>query len=145
MGVEIEHKYLVKDDSYKKASRESYHICQGYLSKDPERVVRVRTLGNKGFITVKSKNHGDRRLEFEYEIPYADAVEILSLCMSPTIEKTRYIVDYEGFTWEIDEFVNPCEMTTAEIELPDSGTIYSIPPFIGENVTGNTAYYNSNL
>lgn len=146
MGVEIEHKYLVKDDSYKKMAVERKIIRQGYLNRKPERTVRVRTINDQGFITVKGKNKGDFRLEFEYEIPYKDAIEILKLCEPGVIDKIRYIVIFDGMKWEVDEFHGEREgLVMAEIELPCSGYIYSHPPFIGDNVTGNPDYYNSNL
>lgn len=145
MGKEIEHKYLVKDDGYVGMSIVAHHIRQGYLSRVPERTVRVRTYDDKGFITVKGKNQGDTRLEFEYEVPLRDAEEMLSLCEPPVIDKVRYIVPYAGFTWEVDKFESKAGLVTAEIELPESGIQYELPPFIGENVTGDPRYYNSNL
>lgn len=145
MGLEIEHKYLVADDSYKAMSESCHEIRQGYLSRIPERVVRVRIYDDRGYLTVKGLNHGDIRQEFEYAIPREDALEMLALCESPVIEKRRYIVPYGGFIWEVDEFINPRCPATAEIELPDSDTAYPLPPFVGNNVTGDPAYYNSNL
>lgn len=146
MGVEIEHKYLVRDDSYREMASSSEDICQGYLCRVPERTVRVRTRGERGYITVKGKNRGDSRLEFEYEIPYCDAKEMLSLCEPPLLDKTRYLVEFDGHTWEVDEFHGKLQgLVTAEIELPASETDYTLPPFIGENVTGDSRYYNSNL
>lgn len=145
MAVETEHKYLVKDDTYLSMSRESYHILQGYLSRDPERTVRVRVRDREGFLTVKGISRGDSRLEFEYPIPYEDAIELLGLCLGNIIDKTRYIVDYRGHRWEIDKFESPRRLTVAEIELPTSDTPYELPPFVGENVTGNPDYYNSVL
>lgn len=145
MGKEIEHKYLVKDDGYVGMSIVAHHIRQGYLSRVPERTVRVRTYDDKGFITVKGKNQGDTRLEFEYEVPLRDAKEMLSLCEPPVIDKVRYIVPYAGFTWEVDQFESKTGLVTAEIELPESGIQYELPPFVGDNVTGDPRYYNSNL
>lgn len=145
MGKEIEHKYLVKNDGYVAMSVAEHHIRQGYLSRVPERTVRVRTYDNKGYITVKGKNMGDTRFEFEYEVPLCDAEEMLSLCEPPIINKVRYIVPYAGFTWEVDKFESNTGLVTAEIELPDSNTKYSLPPFVGDNVTGNPIYCNSNL
>lgn len=145
MPTEIEHKYLVKDDSYIAMSTSHHHIRQGYLSRVPERTVRVRTRDNKGFLTVKGKNHGDSRLEFEYEIPYDDAIRMLELCEHPILDKTRYVVPFGGNDWEVDRFNGPVPLTTAEIELPSSDTHYDLPPFIGENITGRPEYYNSNI
>lgn len=146
MSIEIEHKYLVTDESYKRMAFKALDIRQGYLSRVPERTVRVRTKGEKGYLTVKGKNEGDSRLEFEYEVPLADAVEMLGLCEKGILEKTRWFVDYEGLTWEIDEYHGAKEgLTVAEVEIPQSGMEYHKPPFIGKNVTGDPAYYNSNL
>ena len=145
MGKEIEHKYLVISDEYKHLSDRHFFIRQGYLSRDPERVVRIRVAGDKAYITVKGITTEDSRLEFEYPIQVHDAEEMLDLCVPPVIRKTRYIVPYKGFIWEVDEFESPRRFTLAEIELPSSDTRYVLPPFVGENVTGNPAYYNSTL
>ena len=145
MSTEIEHKYLIINDEYVAMSVSSHHIRQGYLSRNPERTVRVRIYDDKGYLTVKGKNRGDTRLEFEYEVPIADAEGMLALCPSPVIDKTRYIVPFGGFTWEVDCFELPVKMVTAEIELPASNAKYQLPPFVGKNVTGDPHYYNSNL
>lgn len=146
MAFEIEHKYLVVNDSFKQAAYKHVEIRQGYLNRLPERTVRIRTVGDKGFITVKGKNTGDVRLEFEYEIPYRDAIEMLNLCEPGIIDKTRYLVKYGSLTWEIDEYHGSREgLTVAEVEITESGMDYEKPAFVGENVTGNPRYYNSNL
>lgn len=146
MAVEIEYKYLVKNDNYKAMATSKVRIRQGYLNRKPERTVRVRTKGERGFLTVKGKNSGASRLEFEYEIPKADAEEMLTLCMPPILDKTRYLVPFEGHVWEVDEFHGIREgLVTAEIELHSEEESYSTPDFIGENVTGDPKYYNSNL
>ena len=147
MPKEIEHKYLVINNSFKEYATKSIAIYQGYLSKDKERTVRVRTANDLAFITVKGKNIGDTRLEFEYPIPFDEASTLLKqLCITPIIEKTRYIVEYNGNTWEVDEFKGALEgLTLAEIEIPSSEYKYDIPPFIGKNVTNDSRYYNSNL
>ena len=146
MGVEIERKFLVKDDSFKASASSCSHIMQGYLCREPQRTVRVRIRDDKGFLTVKGKNEGAQRLEFEYEIPKSDAEEMLKLCSGKILDKTRYIVNYKGFDWEIDEFHNlENPLTVAEIELPSLETEFEIPDFIGEEVTGNPKYYNSML
>jgi adenylate cyclase len=146
MALEIEHKYLVVNDRYKDVAFKCVTINQGYLNRQPERTVRVRTVDDRGFLTVKGKNKGDVRLEFEYEIPYADAVSLLKLCEPGIVEKKRYYVDYKGLTWEIDEFHGQREgLVVAEVEIPESGFEYEKPSFIGKNVTGDPRYYNSNL
>lgn len=146
MGVEIEHKFLVNDDSYRSMQSAEHRISQGYLSKDPERVVRIRTLDNKGYLTVKGRNEGNKRLEFEYEIPLFEARRLLTLCLPPIIEKIRHIVFFEGHKWEIDEYLGSlAPLVTAEIELSSSDEEYALAPFVGRNVTGDPRYYNSNL
>lgn len=146
MGIEIERKYLVKELSFKEMASGCTEIRQGYLSRNPERTVRVRTRGDKGYITVKGKNEGMSRLEFEYEIPFSDAVRMLKLCEPPIIEKHRYIVEYKGMTWEVDCFHGAkAGLITAEIELPSEEKEFAIPPFVGDEVTGLPQYYNSNL
>lgn len=146
MGIEIEHKYLVKNDLYKSQASSCHHIVQGYLNRDPERTVRIRIRDEKAYLTVKGKNHGATRLEFEYDIPVDDALRMMRICEGTVIEKIRYHVNYEGHLWEVDEFSGSHEgLVTAEIELKSESEEYSLPDFIGENVTGNKAYYNSNL
>lgn len=146
MGLEIEHKYLVKDDSYKAMAEQRVDIRQGYLNRDPERTVRIRTKGTRGYITVKGINVGDTRSEFEYEIPYDDARKMLEMCQGLVIHKIRWLVPFQGMTWEVDEFLDIlAPLVTAEIELPHSDYPYSLPPFIGEDVTGDPRYFNSSL
>ena len=146
MAKEIERKFLVKDDSYKRQGKAEY-IHQGFLSTDKERVVRVRIRGGKAWLTVKGISVGAKRAEYEYEIPREDAEYMLEhLCLKPTIEKHRYLVKHGGFTWEVDEFHGANEgLVVAEIELPAEGTTFDIPAWAGEEVTGNARYFNSNL
>lgn len=147
MGKEIERKYLVINDSYREQTVSSVRITQGYISRRKEGTVRVRIFGNRGFITVKSPTRGIERCEWEYEIPAEDAREMLStVCEPGIIDKTRHIIDYQGFRWEVDEFHGPlAPLVLAEVELPDSSVCPPIPPFIGEEVSDNPAYFNSNL
>lgn len=146
MSLEIEHKFLVKDNSYKSLASHSVHIFQGYLCKEPERTVRVRIKDDKGFLTIKGKNAGAVRAEFEYEIRLDDAEKLLGMCLPPILEKIRHIVPFEGHIWEVDEFLgNKAGLVTAEIELKSADEEYVLPNFVGENVTGNPKYYNSNL
>lgn len=146
MAVEIEHKYLVTDNSYKAMAFEKLEIVQGYLNRNIDRTVRIRTVNDKGFLTVKGKTIGDIRPEFEYEIPFLDAKEILKLAEPGIIEKTRYLVNYEGQIWEVDEFHGQLKgVTIAEIEIEESGASYHKPPFIGIEITGDPKYYNSIL
>ena len=146
MAFEIEHKYLVINDSYRQMATGKLDIRQGYLNRNPDRTVRIRTIGNKGFLTVKGRNKGEIRLEFEYEIPYEEADEILNMAEPGIVEKTRYIVPFQGLVWEVDEFHGSLRgVVVAEVELPETEMVYEKPPFVGEDITGNAAYYNSNL
>ena len=120
-------------------------IAQGYLSTVPERTVRVRIKGEKGYLTVKWRNAGIRRAEYEYEIPLADAEAMLELCEQPLIEK-RYLVPCEGYTWEVDVFAGANEgLIVAEIELPAEDTPFEKPAWLGAEVSGDARYYNANL
>lgn len=146
MAKEIEHKYLVSSESYIGMSTGSVEIAQGYLSRVPERTVRIRVAGDCGFITVKGINSGDTRLEYEYKIPRRDAEEMLRMCEGRVIRKRRYFVDYDGLRWEVDRFGGDlAPLVVAEVELERSRHDYRLPPFVGREVTGNPAYYNSNL
>ena len=147
MAKEIERKYLVKDSSYKSNSTETY-ICQGYITTNKEGVVRVRIKEDKGYLTIKGKNRGSVRLEYEYPIPVTEAKEIIeNLCKKPIIEKKRYIVKAEdGHIWEIDEFIGDNEgLVVAEIELSSETEDYTLPEWVGDEVTDDVRYYNSNL
>ena len=146
MALEIEHKYLVRNDGFRNLATDSIHISQGYLCREPERTVRVRIKGEKGFLTIKGKNSGAVRSEFEYEIKLDDARKMLAMCVPPILEKIRYIVPFDGHTWEVDEFLGHLTgLVTAEIELATPDESYQIPDFVGKDVTGDAAYYNSNL
>lgn len=146
MALEIERKFLVIDDSYKSMAVKCRHIIQGYLSRRKEATVRIRVTDDKAFITVKGMTVNATRQEWEYTIPVDDAIEMLKLCDGNIIEKNRWIVIFNGMKWEIDEFIRPfIGLTVAEIELDDENTAFKRPPFVGEEVTGDAAYYNSNL
>jgi CYTH domain-containing protein len=146
MGKEIERKFLVKGDSWRGLA-EGKHYRQGYLSTVKERTVRVRTAGDKGYITVKGISTGASRSEYEYEIPTADANEMLDkLCERPLIEKTRYRIPQDGLTWEIDEFEGVNRgLITAEVELKDEKQSVKLPDWIDKEVTDDPRYFNANL
>ncbi|MDP4181815.1 MAG: CYTH domain-containing protein [Bacillota bacterium] len=146
MGNEIERKFLTLNRMYRDLTKGVLYK-QGFLSSNSERVVRVRIAGNKGYLTVKGPHIGISRVEYEYEIPVNDADEMLEdLCIRPLIEKHRYTLSYEGFTWEIDEFHGENEgLVVAEIELEYESQKFKIPDWIGNEVTGDLRYYNSNL
>jgi len=146
MAIEIERKFLIKDDFWRNESDEGTPIKQGYLNSTTERTVRVRIYGNKGFITIKGKNENLTRKEFEYEIPLNDAVELLKLCERPIIEKTRFLLYQDNNTWEIDVFDGENEgLIIAEIELTSESDTFKIPSWLGEEVSHDTRYYNSSL
>ena len=147
MAKEIERKYLVTDDSYRSMATECRHIKQGYLSREVEATVRVRIVDGRGYLTVKGKNRGATRDEWEYEIAAEDAEQMLARCCKGTvIVKNRYIVEHDGYDWEIDEYINPAGIpTVAEIELVSEEDRPALPGFVGTEVTGNPSYYNSNL
>lgn len=146
MGVEIERKFLLIGDAWKeRAAGTAYR--QGYLSAVKERTVRVRTIDNAGFLTIKGISIGATRLEYEYEIPLADADTMLDeLCEKPLIEKNRYKIEHGGFTWEVDEFFGENDgLVVAEIELDSEDQSFEKPKWVGEEVTGDVRYFNSNL
>lgn len=146
MGKEIERKFAVSDPQAAiAASRCSVRIMQGYLSTNPDATVRVRIRDTQGFLTVKSRNDGAERGEWEYEIPIADARELLALSVTPIIDKTRYLADFEGHTWEIDVFTSPKHMVIAEVELSECNESLVLPGWVAEEVTGDPSYYNSNI
>lgn len=147
MSKEIERKFLVKDDSYRAMSYKSVRIAQGYLSTDKRATVRVRIFGDESYLTVKGENRGIVRDEWEYPIPMDDAYQMLHrLVEGVAVDKTRYFVEYGGGTWEVDEFHSPVSgLVVAEIELEHPGQEFNLPPFIGDEVTGDPRYYNSNI
>jgi adenylate cyclase len=146
MGIEIERKFLVKGDEWRKLGT-PIRIAQGYLGDSVDRVVRVRTAGEDGFITVKGINSGIARLEYEYSIPLKDANEMLErLCLRPLIVKTRWLVRHAGSLWQVDEYHEPrSDLVVAEIELASVDETFELPPWIGEEVSGNPAYYNHTM
>lgn len=146
MPKEIERKYLLKNNDWKTEVDAGLVLKQGYLNTDPERTVRIRLAGDQGFLTIKSKNIGITRSEFEYEIPYPDTLELLKLCAPPLIEKTRYKVTQDDLTWEIDIFSGENEgLAIAEVELTDETQTVHPPSWLGKEVSADPRYYNSNL
>ena len=147
MAKEIERKFLVKGD-FKNEAFKATRITQGYLSSVPERTVRVRIKGDKGFITIKGIGNasGASRYEWEKEIPVEEVKELLLICEPGVIDKTRYLVKAGEFTFEVDEFYGDNEgLTMAEVELPDENATFKRPDWLGEEVTGDPRYYNSML
>jgi CYTH domain-containing protein len=122
-------------------------MCQGYLSIEKLRTIRVRTACQKGFITIKGLRNGFSRPEYEYEIPLKDALEMLeSLCLKPVIEKVRYKVMHNNSIWEVDVFENEnAGLIIAELELDNEDARFELPDWAGEEVTSDSRYSNSNL
>jgi adenylate cyclase len=146
--IEIERKFLVTSDKYKTEAFNRSEIKQGYLNSHPERTTRIRIQDKKAFITIKGKSSesGLSRFEWEKEIPVEEALELLKLCEPGAIEKVRYLVKSKEFTFEIDEFSGSNQgLVIAEIELLSEEDIFEKPNWLGEEVTGNNNYYNSQL
>ena len=146
MGKEIERKFLVEKGVWRPKSKGNLYR-QGYLSEVKERVVRVRVTDDKGFLTVKGITKGFSRLEFEYEIPIKDAYQMLdTVCERPLIEKTRYREEHKGMIWEIDVFLGDNQgLVLAEVELESETQQFSLPDWIGEEVSEDPRYFNVNL
>ena len=147
MAQEIEKKFLVAGE-FKESAKKATRITQGYLSSVPERTVRVRVKGDKGYITVKGigNDSGASRFEWEKEIPVEDVRDLLKICEPGVIDKTRYLVDCDGHTFEVDEFYGDNEgLVVAEVELSDENEAFTRPSWLGEEVTGDKKYYNSML
>ncbi|GIU29980.1 CYTH domain-containing protein [Shewanella schlegeliana] len=148
MAQEIERKYLVNSDEFKQQTSRSVRITQGYLSSVPERTVRVRVKGNKGFLTIKGigNESGASRYEWESEIPLQEAKELLEICEPGVIDKTRYLVEHGNHIFEVDEFYQSNQgLTVAEVELTEETETVNKPSWLGEEVTGDPRYYNSML
>jgi adenylate cyclase len=146
MGTEIERKFLV-DFEQIEGLDEGTSIKQGYIETKDLTVVRVRTRDEDAFLTIKGSNKGMSRLEFEYSIPLNEAKEMLEkLCSKPIIDKTRYLLNYEGHIWEIDVFYGGNEgLIVAEVELKTENENVILPPWIIKEVTSEERYYNSSL
>jgi CYTH domain-containing protein len=146
LGIEIERKYLVASQDWRDLAA-GVDYRQGYLSTVKERTVRVRTIGDRGFLTIKGISTGASRAEYEYEIPAGEAHEMLDqLCERPLIEKRRFEVPFGGLIWEIDEFFGEnAGLVVAEVELEDEDEEIDVPLWIGVEVTGDPRYFNSSL
>ena len=147
MTKEIERKFRVNGD-FKADSIKKTRITQGYLSSVPERTVRVRIKGEKGFITIKGigNESGASRYEWEKEIPVEEVQDLLKICEPGVIDKTRFLVKSGEHTFEVDEFYGDNEgLTVAEVELQSEDEEFTKPSWLGEEVTGDAKYYNSML
>ncbi|PIF70554.1 CYTH domain-containing protein [Flavobacterium sp. 2] len=146
--LEIERKFLVKSNDFKKQAFTHNKIAQGYLSSIPERTVRVRIKGEKAFLTIKGigQQGGMSRFEWENEIPIDEAIELLKLCEKGKIEKTRYEVKLGNHIFEVDEFYGANEgLVMAEVELKSETETFEKPEWLGEEVTNDKRYYNAYL
>jgi len=146
--TEIERKFLVDTDEYKAESLSDNCIRQGFLNRHPERTVRIRIKGDSGFITIKgiSNKAGTSRFEWEKEIPFREAEQLMAICEAGVIHKTRYSVRVGDHIFEVDEFHdNNQGLVMAEVELKDEDESFTKPKWLGKEVTGNVKYYNSQL
>jgi adenylate cyclase len=148
MGIEIERKFLLRDDSWRDMINSSERMKQGYLSQGEHRSIRVRVSGdNRAWLNIKSSRDGINRLEFEYPLPVEDAEEMLAkVAFRPFIDKTRHYIKLGKHTWEVDEFYGENQgLIVAEIELDDADENFQKPDWLGEEVSSDPRYYNSNL
>jgi len=147
MGKEIERKYLVDHEKWDKVDKPAGQLYrQGYLLTDPQKTIRVRLAGAKGYLTIKGLSVGATRLEYEYEIPLEEAKELLDNFSVAELSKTRYKINFNNKVWEIDEFLNENSgLIIAEIELQSENEVFDIPEWVEKEVTGEEKYYNSNL
>ena len=145
MALEIERKFLVKEGTWRNEKGTTYR--QGYLNSTKERTVRVRIVDGNGYLTVKGISRGAVRVEYEYEIPGAEAEAMLNdLCEKPLIEKMRYKIEFKGLVWEVDEFFGENQgLIVAEVELESEDQTFAKPEWVGEEVTGDPKYFNANL
>ena len=150
MGIEIEKKFLIVNDSWKTQVYKTTRMAQGYLNDmnamregTQKASVRVRIAGEQAFLNMKSRELGHTRQEFDYQIPVADAEALLTLCVGGLIDKQRHYVKHDGFIWEVDEFLGDnLGLFVAEIELPDADAAFERPQWSGVEVTDKIRYYN---
>jgi adenylate cyclase len=147
MGVEIERKFLLRNNAWRPLAHAALHLRQGYLNNESRCSVRIRTSANQAWLNIKSATLGAQRQEFEYEIPLADADQMLdTLSIKPLIEKVRHLVNIGEHVWEIDEFEGDnAGLIVAEIELDDPDEPFEKPDWVGEEVTHDVRYYNTSL
>ncbi|MCL7761909.1 CYTH domain-containing protein [Polaribacter sp. Z014] len=148
MSLEIERKFLVKNDDFKSKSFAQKSIKQGYLNSDKNRTVRIRIADEKAFITIKGKSNatGTTRFEWEKEIDKAEAENLLLLCEPSIIDKTRYLVKIGNHTFEVDEFYGDNHgLKVAEVELNSETETFTKPNWLDQEVTGDVKYYNSSI
>ncbi|WP_126454766.1 CYTH domain-containing protein [Sulfuriflexus mobilis] len=147
MGIEIERKFLLRNDDWRAAADAGTRMRQGYFAGPQRASIRVRIEGESANLNIKSAELGIRRLEFEYPVPLVEAEQMLDgLCEGPLVEKTRYRLVYAGFTWEVDVFAGDnAGLVVAEIELPTEDSAFEKPDWLGEEVSADPRYYNVSL
>lgn len=147
MGKEIERKFLIDLGIWNSIDKPNgQHFLQGYILTDPNKTIRVRTTETTGFLTIKGKSIGASRLEYEYEIPLEEAIELLDNFAESELEKIRYNIEYAGKLWEVDQFLGDNEgLFVAEIELTTEDEQFELPDWAGLEVTDDKRYFNSNL
>lgn len=147
MAEEIERKFLVRDDNWRRGVQRSAYYRQGYLAVNDACAVRVRLQDDKAWLTIKNATLDVRRQEYEYAIPVTDAREMLdTLCVGATVSKTRYFVEHESDLWEVDVFDGDNDgLVLAELELAEVDQTFSRPDWLGEEVSGDPRYLNSAL
>jgi len=144
MPLEIERKFLVNGDEWRQGDR--VYLCQGYLSRQPQRTVRIRIAGDNAWLTIKGISTGATRAEFEYNIPVADARQLLELCEKSLVEKYRRTFTCDGNIWEVDEFLGDnAGLVVAELELESENQVFKRPDWLGKEVTDDARYFNANL
>ena len=147
MAKEIERKFLIDLKKWGEVEKPpGHHYRQGYLLTDPQKTIRVRLTDAGAFLTIKGISVGATRLEYEYEIPAADAKELLDNFSISELSKIRYEIEYKNKLWEVDEFLGDnAGLFVAEIELTDENEIFERPDWVTKEVTGEEKYYNANL
>ncbi len=147
MAQEIERKFLVTSEAWRRDVKSATRLAQGYLVAGKGATARIRVAGSKAFLTIKGETRGVSRLEFEYEIPVVDAEEILAqICEQPILAKTRHLVEHGGHTWEVDEFHGDnAGLVVAEIELGAEAEVFARPAWLGAEVSSDGRYFNVNL
>ena len=146
--IEIERKFLVKNDNFKHEAIRALKMTQGYLSKDPKRTVRIRISGEQAFITVKGEasKSGASRFEWEKSILVEEAQNLIAMCLDGVINKIRHYVQYGNHLFEVDEFLDDNHgLVVAEVELGNENEVFKCPEWLGKEVTGKKKYYNSQL
>lgn len=146
--IEIERKFLVVSNAYRHLAQSQTKVAQGFLNTHPERTVRVRTMGGKGYLTIKGKSNesGTSRFEWEHVIAVSEAIKLLDLCEGYILEKIRYRVPFGNHIFEVDEFLGDNRgLVVAEVELQQEDETFEKPNWLGKEVTGQVPYYNSQL